>query len=612
MLNNQNVYAIPITHYNFEMAGQVRLAFEELKPDCIAVELAETMQLRLLHAASRLPDISFVLAYNQQNDPIYYLCEPADALFEGLRCALEHQIPAYCIDLDIDEYPDIHEPVPDAYAIQRIGLKHYYDLYQKGTASSKKIRSSHDTHRELYMAKRLKELSLSYDKVLFIGGIYHVEQVLHLMNQSSFPPLHHAERDHVELCTLTEESCREVLAECGWFSKKYEEARQAYEEALINKSTPAIDFPPDRQKLIYALYKESSIAYQKKTGNNFPGYDLRNTMKFVRNYALTCGKLMPDLYQILSAAKGCVNHNYAYEVWVLATEYPFRHNIDNLQEFDLSIEQIWGKSKLLRFHLKQPGRKSQFFERLRKDRSKVQFSPPGPFTICSYPPEDVIIEKFGDFLKKKGTQILTEEGARTLPFSTSLEEGIDTKETIRHCSEKKLYVKVKGKPPGGVGSLVVIFDEDSDEENPLLQKEYPWKTTWIGEHNQESDMAFYATSTTDQIIGPGISRCQYGGFMMSYPPRRLQDIWRDPDYQECRSKPEVLLMAAVDYAIKPLIVYVAAKPPRSQLKSFAKRYGKKIVYLPIGQLSRTLINKLRVFHVIDGHDTRRIADEYIF
>jgi len=71
-------------------------------------------------------------------------------------------------------------------------------------------------------------------------------------------------------------------------------------------------------------------------------------------------------------------------------------------------------------------------------------------------------------------------------------------------------------------------------------------------------------------------------------------------------------MASIDYAVKPLVVYVASKPPRSLLKSFAKRYGKKIVYIPIGQLSPVMLNKLRVFHVLDGHDKRDIADEYIF
>jgi hypothetical protein len=59
-------------------------------------------------------------------------------------------------------------------------------------------------------------------------------------------------------------------------------------------------------------------------------------------------------------------------------------------------------------------------------------------------------------------------------------------------------------------------------------------------------------------------------------------------------------------------VYVASTPPRSLLKSYARRFGKKIVYIPIGQLSPITLNKLRAFHVLDGHDKREIASEYIY
>src|SRR5262249_36146363 len=155
--------------------------------------------------------------------------------------------------------------------------------------------------------------------------------------------------------------------------------------------------------------------YRENTGNEFPGYHLRNTMKFVRNYSLITDKLMPDLYQTLTAAKACVDHNYAYEVWDLATQYPHRRNVDNLPELDLSIEDVWGHSKILRFHLRQKGRKNTTFKKRRKDKSSFRFAPPGLFSICSYPPEDVIIERFGEFLKKKGVQLLSEEGARTVP-----------------------------------------------------------------------------------------------------------------------------------------------------------------------------------------------------
>jgi len=600
-LQKENLYAVPVIHYNMEMAVQVKVAFDTLQPDCIAVELPETMQAKILHAASRLPDISIIRAYEAYKMPLYILSEPCDPIFEALRSASENHIDAYCIDLDVENYPDMREYVPDPYSIQRLGLKVYYDIYVRSLRKTVPIRTLVDQNREIYMARRLKELCLRYNKVLFVGGMSHIESIFNLLDLAVFPDLKHAVRDVIEIYTPTPMSCRDVLAEWGYLSTQYE----------LKREKQFKEGSPDRQKIIFQLYREAAELYIEFTGNAFPGYHYRNIMKFVRNYALTTGQLMPDLYKILTAAKGCVDSNYAFEVWALATEYPHYLNIDSLPELDLSITDIWGHSKIIRFQLKEKGRKNSIPSRTNKDRSNFRFKPPSLFSICSYPPEDIAIENFGNFLKKKGVQILSEEGARTIPFSMSLEDGLDIRETIRHWHEKKLYVKTRGKPPGGVGSICMIFDEDKPDEDKIFEEKYPWRTTWIGEHQQESDMAFYATSLTKQVVGPGISRCEYGGFMMSYPPRRMMNVWNDPDYQECRSKAEVLLMAAIDYSVKPLIVYVAQSPPRSQLKSFARRFGKKIVYIPIGQLSPITLNKLRAFHVLDGHDKRKIADEYI-
>ena len=108
--------------------------------------------------------------------------------------------------------------------------------------------------------------------------------------------------------------------------------------------------------------------------------------------------------------------------------------------------EFWGHSKIIRFNLRQPSRKSFQYRRRRKDKAQFRFEPPGPFSICSYPPEDVVVENFGEFLKKKGTQISSEEGARTVPFSTSLEDGLDTRETVRHWPERKHRADENGSP----------------------------------------------------------------------------------------------------------------------------------------------------------------------
>jgi hypothetical protein len=136
--------------------------------------------------------------------------------------------------------------------------------------------------------------------------------------------------------------------------------------------------------------------------------------------------------------------------------------------------------------------------------------------------------------------------------------------------------------------------------------------TWHGEHEQESDMAFYATDPTDNIVGPGICRCEYGGLFLSYPPLRMLDVWTDPEYQWFRSKSERLLMAALDYSLEKYVVYVGPKPPRSYLRACAAHIGRQIVYVPIGTLSPIMLKKIRVFHVLFGHDKREIARDYIW
>jgi len=141
---------------------------------------------------------------------------------------------------------------------------------------------------------------------------------------------------------------------------------------------------------------------------------------------------------------------------------------------------------------------------------------------------------------------------------------------------------------------------------------YDYLTTWLGEHQNESDMAFYSTDPWDRLVGPGIGRAEYGGFLMTLPPRRMFDVWSDPDYEFAETKSERLLLAGIDYSVERLVVYVAHKPPRSVFRSIAARMGHRILYIPIGQLSPTKLKKLRVVHVLDSHARRDEAKGYVW
>ena len=125
-------------------------------------------------------------------------------------------------------------------------------------------------------------------------------------------------------------------------------------------------------------------------------------------------------------------------------------------------------------------------------------------------------------------------------------------------------------------------------------------------------MAFYATNPFEQVVGPGITRATYGGFMMTYPPRRVFDVWQDRDYRSASGKAEVLILAAIDYSEEKLVVHVAARAPSERMQRYAALQQKRLVHLPLGALSPATLKKIRVVHLLAGHDKRAVADRYIW
>lgn len=640
------VHALPVLHYRMEFAHLVRMAVEKVKPDAIAIELPATLEAPFLRAVRRLPQVS-VISYWAGKDgaePVYLLVEPADPLVEAARQALELGLPLHLIDVDTDDYPRHTERLPDSYSICRIGLAAYYREYLKTAAGQQPCRE--DLRREQGMTYRLQQLTRDHSRILYICGMSHLERVKGAFARHQAAPLERLRRDGVAVFNLHPDSCREILAEFPFLSAVYEYRRQglpdeppengaglrkrfhalelinggkqeiAEEQLLDNAIRRAArrlgaggEFP-DRQRVIYRLFTEAARHYRQETGEPVHIWQKRAFFKFARNYALLGGMLLPDIYQLLAAARGCIDDNFAYAFCRLATCYPWQTVESDLPTISISPEEMWGGSRSIRFRPRQKRTKGLaslgLLKRKREKRPGEWLEGFDDPSVCSYPPEDIAIEEYGRFLKRKGSLQLSEELSRSEKFTTSLLDGIDLRETMRNLHEGSIYVREQQRAKGGVGCLVVVFDEDRREDR------YRYLMTWLGEHDQESDMAFYATDPAENIAGPGICRSEYGGFMLSYPPRRMMDVWTDPDYRLAQSKAEVLLMAALDYSLEKHIVYVAPRPPRSIFKQLAARRDRKIVYIPLNSLSPHKLKKLRILHILAGKDKREIAKDYIW
>jgi hypothetical protein len=603
MTSVKGLIVVPVLHGRLEFAVAVRQALEGTRPACVAVELPETLERFVLRGVKRLPLLSVVHYSDLDERAVYLPIEPADPVVEAVRFGLEQGLPVRLVDQDVDHYGRHGDRLPDPYAARRLGFARYVALCQD--ALERVAPDPVDAGREMVMAWHLRQLLEEHGRVLFVCGMAHARRVEALLSQPDAmgsEPLRRVRREGVTLYHVSAVSSREVMAEPAYLSRAFEVARQGGAAGL-----DALDRLAEEVRLT----QRAREAHLKESGESVSAQALSTLFRFARNYALVEGRLAPDLYQLLVAARGAVDDNYAYEVWNLATDWPHQTDRPELPVINLTIEDLFEHARYVRFHRTQKTRRRKLL-RLVKQRPKER--EPGEWqkewkgdAICSYQPEDVVVESYGDFLQKKAKGILSAEHARVEPFCASLLDGIDIRETLRNWYEGRLYVRENQVVRGEVGAVIVIFDEDTGPKPA-----YSWCVTWQGEHVQESDMAFYATSLGDKVVGPGISRCEYGGFLLSYPPGRMFHVFEDPYFDRAESKPERLILAAIDYSQEPLIIYVGPRPPRTVYRSLAERFGKRLVYIPLGDLSPVSLKQVRVLHVLDGHGVRAYAKEYIW
>jgi len=567
----------------------------------VAVELPRALEPAYRKAVRRLPEMS-VLVYEEGKDEdraVYVPVEPADPFTEAIRSGLEADAEILFIEPDVIDRPHVPDNYPDPYSIRRIGLDKYIQAYRVHPAARTEEIAEHADA----MAWKLQGADLEA-RILVVVSLNMLDALLDAMEQPQEEPRRQRRRPlksyDVHLLNPHPDCLAEITVEYPYLQARYEEFRAGMSDEAMT----------DRQRAQLSLFRDAEQSYQKNTGDKIEYWQRRMLARYTRNLAQLGGDLVAGLFDLTVAARAVVDDNYGWEVWDTANRYPAQKESSELETVNLSGEEVWIHMRKLRLRRRLPRPKQRLRPAHLKFRKKEKF--PGEWAheidgkaICSYPPEDLVVEDYGRFLKHKAKSLLSEERVRVEPFTTSMLDGIDLRETIRNWHEKKIYVRQFDRIAGDVGAVVVIFDEDRENR-------YTYHTTWLGENQNESDMAYYSTQPFEHMVGPGIGRAEYGGFLMTLPPRRMVDVWSDPDYEFAETKPERLLLAALDYSIQRLVVYVAARPPRSIYRSIAAHLRRSILYVPIGQLSPAKLKRIRVVHVLDSHDRREVAKDYIW
>ncbi|MDH3771320.1 MAG: hypothetical protein OET79_10115, partial [Nitrospirota bacterium] len=106
-------------------------------------------------------------------------------------------------------------------------------------------------------------------------------------------------------------------------------------------------------------------------------------------------------------------------------------------------------------------------------------------------------------------------------------------------------------------------------------------------------------------------QARYGGTMFLYPPRPIPDIWENPLFNFATTLEERLLAGACAYSQEPYVAVVSPVPLKAAWRNIARRFGRKLVPMPLHRFSGQTVARLRQFHVLNGHEIRSYAARFI-
>ena len=595
----KHIQCIPIIHGRSIFAQEVRRIFLEDSYRCIAVELPVSLSKAVLKAVETLPYITAVV-YSEAGENYYVPVEPGEGIIEAVRLGVGERIPIEFIDMEMDTLPQENVNLPDEYAIGHIGLLRYYQSVQPYIPNV--VAGSLQDQREQWMAYQLRQLDQRFNKVLFVCGMAHLEGIRkHFYAETRPSP--GAKPDYSpSIYSVHPDGIYLLTGEIPYITYLYEKSRQKLDLEIFDK-TDGI------KELLLETRKEYTRDFPEELERLAPN-SLQLLLTYLRNLCLLQHRLTPSMYDLAVAAQGTGGGGFAARVVEMAKFYPYIDFLSPYPTLHMGFKHGWTEeTQEMPLKNRLPGPdielKSIKLEKRPRPEKKQKWKKHWGegYTDCSWPPEDEIIERFTDHVRKRAIGLLGEDQVRVEKFTSSVKDGIDMRETLRQWHTEDIYVKEIPAVRGEVGAVVFIFDRDDDK--------YPWRSTWQAEHNNESTLCFYATDYKEDIIGPGIARSYYGGALFIFPPIAIPDIWTDPRFMRMGSPAEIVTSAAVFYSHTPYIAYVSNHKPNVAQKRMAHQAKRHLIYLPLKNFSASTVRKLRKFHVLKGHHIRSYAQKYI-
>ena len=619
MLRWRTIHCLPIVHGRLAFATEARRLLLERSWGSVAVELPPSWRAGVEQALDRLPAASVVLAREQpefldpEADCWYVAVHPGDAIVETLRVARSERLRVHYVDAEIEELERRPVTVPDPHALHTLGIEEYTRRCEPILA--RQPGTGHDALRESHMAARLARLAArSAEPVLFVCGMAHWRGIRRQLVRGE-GSLHEGEGPAPELVQVfrpLERSVPFLMGDLPDQVRRYEEHRRGIDLE---------PFDPSR------ALKQLLLGARREHARRFPGSleranarALRTLLDFARKMTVRKGALLPDSYTLTVAAKGTVGNDYALVLLELAQRYPWNADPDEAEEGgaaagapnEIAMTDARGLvgDHEVDLHNRAPGSAFEYGRlklerRPEPERRRAWETNWDPRRQCSWPPEDLVIENFRDYVGQRALSLAKVARERIEEFRGSFLDGLALRETMRDIVERRIYVREEPSVAGAVGALVVIFEEDDFGER------YPWRSLWLAEHHNESTLCFYATDFHEDVIGPGVARAHYGGNLLLYPPIPIPNPWEDLRFERARTPSERLLLAAVYWSRERYVAYVGDREPSPEVVAEAQRRGKHVLRLPLSTFGARTLERLRRFHVLNGRVVRSWAARFI-
>jgi len=619
----KNITVLPVIHGSGDFAVEVRRVMLSRSFDCLAVPLPPSFQQEVEAAVAMLPEVSVVLQRNstgafrtssydpssesddeEPNSPdptcTFVPIDPCQPVIAALRIAIQERMHRGYIDVEADAFEPRSAVLPDPYALKHVVAEQFSAAVLPALPAPDDELQVSRIHA---LATGLRELTRRHSSILFVVSVLEWPWVRDAFNSVVDPPeATPAPENPARIYAVDPPTLTFVLGELPFITGLYERARDELDDDE-NLSVDGI-------KALLLTARDRYVAEFGTRARPITTHLLAVCLKYIRNLSLMERRLTPDLFTLVTAAQQTAGDQFAMCVAETARAYPYpsteeypdvRFGVDRVVIPDGTVLQpvsrLPGHPVSWRtLHLKS-----------RPDvRQQIQWQRTwNPFGQCSWPPEDVAIERFRTHVRDVALELLGNDLARTEKFTSSIRDGLDIRETLRNWHTGDLYVKVFPPSRGTLDCVLMLFDSPADPRN------YPWRITWHAEHQDESTLSLFATNFMSEMVGPGIGLARYGGCMFLFPPRPIPEVWTDPRFDFTDTLEERLLAASLFHSNERHVAVLSHKPPGAGWRRLASRYHKKLLYVPMSRFSAQTIEQLRMAHVLNGRHIRSFAQHFI-